>query len=213
MSARILLIDDHQIVRDGLRSLLREQVDLELVGNAYDSETGWQAVEELHPDLIVMDLDVPGEGGTALTARVHAKFPEIRILILTGSIESRRPQAALAAGAQGYVLKGNGFTVLLDAIRTVLAGRTYLCPDTSAIMMEQIQRPNGTWLADGALSARETEVLKQIANGYSTKEIAFNLSISPKTIDSHRASLMTKLNLTSIAELTKYAIRQGLTRL
>jgi len=213
MPARILLIDDHQIIRDGLRLLLHNQADLELVGNAFDSESGWQAVEELRPDLIVMDLDVPGEGGAALTARVRAMHPEIKVVVLTGSTEARHPQAALAAGANGYVLKSNGFVVLLEAIRTVLTGKTYLCPEVSTIVVEQLQRPNGTWLSDRALSAREIEVLKQIANGSTTKEIAFNLGLSPKTIETHRGNLMTKLNAKSIAELTKFAVREGLTKL
>lgn len=213
MAARLLLIDDHQIIRDGLRVLLQDQADLALVGNAYDGETGWQLVEELRPDLIVMDLDLPGEGGAALTARIRAKYPEIKVVVLTGSTESRRPQAALAAGANGYVMKGNGFTVLLTAIRTVLAGQTYLCPEVSTIVVQQLQRPNGTWLPDGALSPREVEVLTQIANGRSTKEIAFALSISPKTVETHRSGVMTKLGIQNVAELTKYAIRAGLTRL
>jgi len=136
MPARILLIDDHQIIRDGLRLLFRSQADLELVGNAFDSETGWQTVEEMRPDLVVMDLDVPGEGGAALTARIRAKYPEIKVVVLTGSTEARHPEAALAAGANGYVLKGNGFNVLLEAIRTVLAGKTYLCPEVSTIVVE-----------------------------------------------------------------------------
>ena len=213
MTSRILLIDDHQIIRDGLRLLLLNQPDLKLVGNAFNSETGWQTVEEVQPHLIVMDLDVPGEGGAALTARIRAKYPEIKVVVLTGSTEARNPQAALAAGANGYVLKSNGFTVLLEAIRTVLAGKTYLCPEVSTIVVEQMQRPNGTWLSDGALSSREIEVLKEISNGSSTKEIAFKLGLSPKTVETHRGNLMTKLNAKSIAELTKIAIREGLTKL
>jgi len=213
MPARILLIDDHQIIRDGLRLLLHNQADLELVGNAFDSETGWQMVEEMRPNLIVMDLDMPGEGGASLTARIRAKYPEIKVVVLTGSTEARHPEAALAAGANGYVLKGNGVNVLLEAIRTVLAGKTYLCPEVSTIVVEQMHRPNKTWLADGALTTREVEVLKQIANGSSTKEIAFNLTISAKTVETHRSNLMTKLNVKSIAELTKFAVREGLTKL
>ena len=207
MPARILLIDDHQIIRDGLRLLLRDQADLELVGNAYNSETGWQAVEEMRPDLIVMDLDVPGEGGAALTARVHAKYPAIKVVVLTGSIESRHPQVALAAGANGYVLKANGFTVLLEAIRAVLLGKTYLCPEVSTIVVQQIQRRDGTWLPDGVLSTRETEVLRQIANGQSTKEIAFTLGLSAKTIETHREKIKGKLDLKNSAELNRRAVQ------
>lgn len=214
MRSRILLIDDHQIIRDGLRVLLHDQDQLELVGNAYDSDTGWQLVEELKPDLVVMDLNVPGEGGVALTSRILGAHPACKILVLTGHTEPRYVQAALGAGAHAYVAKGNGFAVLLQAIRTVLSGKTYLCPEVSAIVVQQMQRKfNGTRLADGALSSREIEVLKQIADGFSTKEVAFNLGVSAKTIETHRVNLMSKLGVDSVAELTKYAVREGLTTL
>ena len=193
--------------------LLRDQPEFELVGNAYDSESGWLAVEEMRPDLVVMDLDMPGEGGASLTERIHKTFPELKIVVLTGLTESCHVQAALAAGANGYVLKGNGFLILLDAITSVLAGKTFLCPEVSEIMVHQLRRLNGTWLPNGVLSAREIEVLRLIADGFSTKEIAFKLSISAKTIEAHRSNLMTKLNVKSVAELTKYAVREGLTKL
>jgi DNA-binding NarL/FixJ family response regulator len=213
MPSRILLIDDHQIIRDGLRLLLHGQTSLKLVGNAYDSETGWQAIETLQPDLVVMDLGVPGEGGSALTARIREKHPGMKVVVLTGCSDPKKVQAALAAGADGYVLKGYGFIVLLDAINTVLAGKTYLCPEVSAIVVQQMRRSGATGQAEGALSEREIDVLKQIADGRTTKEIAFNLSISAKTIETHRANLMAKLKVNSVAELTKYAVREGLTTL
>lgn len=212
--ARILLIDDHQIIRDGLRLLLDGQADLELVGNAYNSETGWQAIQELKPDLVVMDLNVPGEGGIALTKRVHDACPHVRVVVLTGHAESQHVQAALGAGAMGYVLKSNGFGELLQAIRTVLSGNTFLCPEVASIVVRHIQRSAKGAQSNGVvLSARESEVLRQLADGCSTKEIAFNLGVSAKTIETHRMHLMSKLGMHSVAELTKYAIREGLSQL
>jgi DNA-binding NarL/FixJ family response regulator len=212
--ARIVLIDDHQIIRDGLRLLLHGQTDFELAGNAYDTETGWELVQEVQPHLVVMDMNIPSEGGAALAACIREKFPETKILVLTAHTEPRYVQAALAAGANGYVAKVNGFLILIEAMRRVLAGRTYLCPEVSAVVVDQMQQRFGrSRLKNGLLSSRETEVLKQIAEGYSTKEIAFNLGVSGKTIETHRQNLMAKLEVDSVAELTKIAIREGLTTL
>ncbi len=214
MTARILLIDDHQIMRDGLRLLLREQPDLELVGSAFDSDAGWQAVVDLAPDLIVMDLDIPGEGGIALTARIRATHPDIKIVILTGHAEPQYIEAALQAGAEGYILKANGGADLLQALRSVLAGRNFLSQEVSHIVVNELRRHFDPPQKRGsALSTRESEVLKQIADGYSTKEIAFALGVSTKTIESHRMNLMEKLQINNVAELTKYALREGLTTL
>ena len=214
MAARILLIDDHQIMREGLQLLLRDQPDLKVVGSAFDSDAGWRAVVDLTPDLVIMDLDVPGEGGASLTARIRGDYPEIKIVVLTGHIETQYLETALQAGADGYVLKANGCTDLLHALRTVLSGKKYLCPEASTILVHDLQRrhdppKNGVLV----LSTRELEVLKQIADGYSTKEIAFTLGISGKTVESHRMNLMAKLGVDSVAELTKYALREGLTEL
>jgi DNA-binding NarL/FixJ family response regulator len=212
--ARIVLIDDHQIIRDGLRLLLHGQADFELAGNAYDTETGWELVQEVRPQLVVMDMNVPSEGGAALTACIREKFPETKILVLTAHTEARHVQAALAAGANGYVAKLNGFLILIEAMRTVMEGKTYLCPEVSAVVVDQMQRRfGGSRLKGGLLSAREVDVLKQIADGYSTKEIAFNLGVSTKTIETHRQNLMAKLEVDSVAELTKFAIREGLSTL
>lgn len=212
MPIRTLIIDDHQIMRDGLRLLLHGRPEFELVGSAYDTESGWQAVVDLKPDLVLMDLDVPGEGGLALTARVRASYPRTKVLVLTGHHEIRNVQAALDAGANGYVLKANGAALLTQAMTEVAAGRTYLCPDVSALILRHMQKglPGA---AAAALSAREVQVLEQIANGNSTKEIAANIGISAKTVETHRANLMNKLKVNSVAELTKYAVREGLTKL
>lgn len=214
MAARILLVDDHQIMREGVRLLLRDQAEFELVGNAFNSDGGWNAVVDLAPDLVIMDLDVPGEGGAALTARIRARYPEIKIVVLTGHAEPKYVEAALRAGADGFVLKNNGAAELLLAMRTVLSGRNYLCAEISTVVVHELQRQVDLRRDAGlALSPREMEVLKQIADGYSTKEIAFTLGVSGKTVETHRTNLMTKLGVNSVAELTKYALREGLTTL
>ena len=214
MPARILLVDDHQIMREGLRLLLRDQADLELVGNAFDCEAGWRAVEELMPDLVIMDLDVPEEGGAALTARIRAAYPEIKVVVLTGHAEPHYVEAALRAGADGYVLKTGGCGDLVLALRTVLSGKNYLCAEVSTVVVQELHRQMDSRKNEAqALTARELQVLKQIADGASTKEIAFTLGVSGKTIETHRVNLMTKLNITSVAGLTKYALREGLTTL
>lgn len=214
MAHRILLIDDHQIIRDGLNLLLRGQSDLELTGSAFTSEAGWEAVQRLQPDLVIMDLNVPTEGGLALTERIGAEYPAIKVVILSGYLDPAQVEAAMAAGAAGYVLKGHGFLVLVDAIRTALAGKTYLCPDVSTVLVRRIQQSSRGVQSGGVmLSVRETQVLKQLADGATTKEIAYKLGLSTKTVETHRVNVMSKLGLKSIAELTKYAVREGLTKL
>lgn len=214
MPRRIFLIDDHQLIRDGIRLLLHGHSKYTLVGSAYDTESGWREIQELEPHLVLMDLDVPGEGGVALTARIRAQYPEMKVLVITAHSAVGFVQAALDAGAHGCVLKGNGFNVLLDAIGTVLSGGIYLCPEASSIVVRQMQvqarhgRPGST-----GLSERETQVLSQIADGFSTKEIAANLGVSVKTVETHRTNLMSKLSVQSVAELTKYAVREGLSSL
>ena len=212
MSARILLVDDHQMMRDGLRMLLCADPGLEIVGDAADSESAWQAVNSLRPDLVVMDIDMPGAGGIALTRRLREAFPEIKVVILTAHTEEQFVSAALRAGACGYLLKNNAGAELLTAVRAALAGQVFLCPESSTIVVREYQRQLGS-TDSGALSGREIEILKLIADGQNTKEIAFALQVSPKTIETHRINIMAKLGVDSVAKLTKYAVREGLTTL
>jgi len=197
-----------------LRLLLRDQPDFELAGTAFDGDAGWSAVVALRPDLVVMDLDIPGGGGAALTARIRAQYPAIKVVVLTGHGEQQHVGAALRAGADGYVLKAGGGAELLHAMRTVLSGKNYLCAEVSTVVVRELQRPVDPQAKTApVLSAREIEVLKLIADGHSTKEIAFTLGVSGKTVESHRVNLMAKLHLDSVAALTKYALREGLTKL
>ena len=212
--ARILLVDDHQIMRDGLRLLLRENPGFEVVGDAFDTEAAWRAVNELKPDLIILDLELPGAGGMALALRLQQNFPDIKVVILTGHTEPQFVNEALRAGVQGYVSKMNASSQLIAALQAVLAGHVYLCPEASTLVVREYRRhidTNGGTAV--ALSVRELDVLKRIAEGQTTKEIAFALSVSTKTVETHRLHLLAKLGVKSVAELTKYAVREGLTTL
>lgn len=206
-TAKILIVDDHQIVRDGLRLLLAAHKEWEVSG-VFDAAAAWRVLETDRPNLLLVDLDLPGENGVSLTSRVRRAYPEVRVLVLTGAGEPHQLRAALAAGAHGLLRKGDASEQLVSAIRTVLAGETYLSPQAR----EQIVANLGHALRS-ALTPRETEVLARVADGQSTKEIAFELGCSVKTIETHRANLMSKLGINNVASLTKYALRQGLTSL
>lgn len=206
---RILLVDDHPLLRAGLRECLGlHSARFAVVGESGDSESAWQEASRLEPDLIVMDLELPGEGGLALTRRIHAALPLSKIMILTAHDDGRKINSALEAGAVGYVLKSCSSEELITAIEAVLVGQIYLSPAASTVIVRDYQRQ----LQGGSelLSPRELEMLKQIANGQTTKEIAFALKISPKTVETHRLNLMAKLQISTVAGLTKYAIREGL---
>ncbi len=209
---RILLVDDHPLLRTGLReSLGLHSSRFEIVGESGDSESAWQAVARLEPDLIVMDLELPGEGGLSLTRRIRAAFPLSKVIILTAHDDGRKINSALEAGAVGYVLKSCSSEELITAIEAVLVGQIYLSPAASTVIVHDYQRQLTS--AGELLSPRELEMLKQIANGQTTKEIAFALNVSPKTVETHRLNLMAKLQISTVAGLTKYAIREGLVTL
>lgn len=214
MSTRILLVDDHQIVRDGLRLLLQEQSDFKVVGDVANSTAASQAVETLKPDIIITDVEMPGLNGIDLVRAVHALHPEVKIIILTAHTEAHFVNEALQSGVSGYMLKVNAAKELIDALRAVLSGRVYLCPEVSTVVVREYQRQmNAPSCGMQALSEREREVLTHIANGLSTKEIASVLNLSVKTIETHRLHIMAKLKVNSVAELTKHAIREGLAAL
>lgn len=215
MSTTILLADDHRIFRDGLRPLLAAENDLEVVAEAEDGLEALRLACELRPDIAVLDISMPGLNGIEVCRRLAAEAPPVRPIILSMHNDRRFVLEALRAGARGYLLKETGFTELLEAVRAVCAGQIHLC----AAVGEQVIRDYIN-LADAdessvfsVLSAREREVLQMLAEGLATKEIAGRLNLSGKTVESHRKAVMDKLNLRSIAELTKYAIREGLTPL
>lgn len=215
MPIRVLLADDHRIFRDGLRPLIAAHDDLEVVGEADDGLTAIELCRELAPDVAVLDISMPGLNGIEVTRRAVADRPELKVIILSMHSDRRFVLEALRAGARGYVLKDAGFRELLAGVLAVADGHLHLSGEVS----EQVVR-DYVKLADAdqgsafsILSAREREVLQLLAEGLSTKEIAGRLNLSAKTVESHRKAVMDKLEIRSIAELTKYAIREGLTRL
>lgn len=215
MSLRILLADDHAIFRAGLRPLLAAQPDLAVVAEAENGLRALELARELRPDIAVLDITMPGLNGLEVTRHLAQEAPAVRVIILSMHSDRRYVLEALRAGARGYLLKEGGFEELLVAVRAVADGRIHL----GAAVGEQVIRDYVQLARDdeggafAVLSGREREVLQLLAEGLATKEIADRLVLSVKTVESHRKAVMDKLEIHSIAELTKYAIREGLTPL
>jgi len=212
---RILLADDHRIVREGLRSLLERQPEVEVVAEADDGDRALELAGETRPDVILMDVAMPGLNGVEATRRLRESSPGSRVVALSMHSDRRFVMGMLRAGAAGYLLKDSAFEELADAIRAVAAGQTYLSPRIAEIVVRTAVRqgdePKPGLLV--ALTRREREVLQLVAEGRSTKEIGGLLRVSVKTIETHRKRIMEKLHLRTVAELTKFAIREGLTSL
>jgi DNA-binding NarL/FixJ family response regulator len=213
VNIKVLLVEDHKIVREGIRFFLENQPDIDVVAEADNGETALQLSSELHPDVALMDLNMPVLNGIDTTRRISSEYPETRVLILSMHSEKQYLMEALRAGAKGFILKSSiSAKELVQAIRKVAAGENYFSPFVlESILADYIklntEEPPSCF---SLISPREREILQLIAEGKNTKEIAFSLKVSPKTIDSHRQNIMKKLKLCSIAELTKFAIRQGL---
>ena len=214
MSIRIVLADDHQIVRDGLRALLGMNPQLEVVAEASDGTMALQLVEKHRPDLVIMDISMPGTNGIEAAQKIHKQSPKTRIIALSMHEDRRIVADMLRAGAAGYLLKDCASEELSLAIRTVMQGKTYLSPSVSRTIAEDfVQGATTERSARAILTERELEVLQRLAEGKSTKEIAFELGVSVKTVETHRARISEKTGISSIAELTKYALREGITSL
>jgi DNA-binding NarL/FixJ family response regulator len=215
MAIRVLLADDHHIIRQGLKSLLEEKAGMEVVAEADDGRAAVELAASLKPDIIVMDVGMPNLNGAEATRRILADDPEAKVVALSMHTDRRFVGNMLEAGAQGYLVKDCAFEELAEAIKTVLSGRTYLSPKIAAVVVDAYVRKPGPaeGVAGEELTEREREVLQLIAEGRSTKETALALHVSVKTIETHRRNIMQKLKVHSIAELTKYAVRSGLTTL
>jgi len=215
VGVRIILVDDHGIIRQGLRSLLERQPDIEVVGEADDGRSAIELVRELQPDIVITDVTMPNLNGADTTRQITRLFPQVKVIGLSGHSNNSFIIEMLKAGASAYVLKQCLFDELLEAIQVVHQGGRYLGPEvTGAVVSNYIQllsESNDSPL--GTLSEREREVLQLIAEGKSTKQIAIDLHVSTKAIESNRRKIMEKLNSHSIAELVKYAIAGGLTSL
>ncbi|MGD1074541.1 MAG: response regulator transcription factor [Thermodesulfovibrionales bacterium] len=215
MNAKVLLADDHKIVRDGLRTLLEKHPGIEVVGESEDGRETVQLVKKLSPQIVIMDIAMRELNGIEATRQIIAEHPDIKVIALSMHSDRRFVSEMLKAGAAAYLLKDCAFEELESAIRTVMKNKTYLSPAIAGVIIENYIRsaPKSDPSVFSLLSDREREVLQLMAEGKTTKEIASHLVVSAKTVETHRMNIMTKLDIHSIAELTKYAIREGLTSL
>jgi two-component system response regulator NreC len=216
MSTRIVLADDHRILREGLRSLLAQQPGMVVVGEAADGEMAIALALELRPDLVIMDVVMPGVDGVAATRRIRAECPQTKVIALSMHSDRRFVSEMVRAGAMGYLVKDSAFEELSQAVKTVMANRPYLSSAITGTLVEDFVRQTTT--QDRAplsplklLTVREQEVLRLLTDGKRVKEVAHDLSISAKTVESHRQNIMDKLEIHSTIELTRYALREGLT--
>ena len=212
---RVLLAEDHQIVREGLRRLVAGEPDMEVAGEAADGRAALREAERTKPDVVIMDLSMPALNGIEATRQIAGRPGAPRVICLSMHNEQKMVSAMLQAGAAGYLLKSCASRELAEAIRTVASGKTYHSPDVAGQVVDAFVRtrlaPKGSVF--GQLTDREREIVQLIAEGPSAKEIAARLSISQKTVLAHRLHVLKKLSLHSDAELTRYALKQGLTEL
>lgn len=213
MNIKVLLADDHQILRAGLKSLLESEGNIEVIAEADNGRETIALVKKLTPDVIVMDVAMPDMNGVDATRKLTQLEPKVKVLALSGHSDGVYVKGMLEAGAKGYLLKDAASEELILAINTVAKGRIYVSPSvTDTLVGDYLQRVKGEIGPDSkVLSPREREVLQLVAEGKSTVQIASLLHLSDRTIETHRKRIMDKLSMRSIAQLTKYAIREGLT--
>jgi DNA-binding NarL/FixJ family response regulator len=208
---RVLLVDDHPVMRAGVAALFGAEHDLELIGQAEDGLQGVSMAGELQPDVVIMDVALPGLDGAAATKQIKGTQPELPVLALSAHEEPDFARRLLAAGANGYALKRSACDELVRAVRLVAAGNTYVDPSLADALVERSERrrsPAGG-MPTVTLSDREAEVIRLIAQGHTSKEMAMALSLSPRTLETYKARAMSKLNLRSRADLFRYAMRAG----
>ena len=215
MNTRILLADDHVIVRQGLRLLIEKVPGLEVVAEAGNGREALQLTRKLSPDLVIMDISMPDLNGIEATRQICSELEGVKVLALSMHSDEQLVIAALNAGASGYLLKNSAAKELVRAIRTVLTDETYLGPRATTIVVKELlrQAPNQRHLPSSPLTPREIEVLQLITEGKTSKEIASDLHISTKAVEATRHRIMKKLDIHTVANLTKYAIRHGITSL
>lgn len=212
---RILLADDHQVFRHGLKTALDQEPDLEVTAEAENGEQAIDIAAEMKPDVVVMDIHMPGMGGAQAARAITAAHASVKVLALSMYSDEAYVMEMLEAGASGYLLKNCSFEELTTAIRKVAQGKSFLSPEIAGLVMELAvdQRKNGAKAAAPKLTPREAEVTSLVALGHTNLEIADKLCISKATVETHRRQIMRKLQLNSLADLIKFAVREGLTTL
>lgn len=212
MTRTVLLADDHEIVREGLRSMLQTQEDIRVIGEAENGRQILKMIRQNKPDLVIMDIAMPDLNGIDATKAVREEFSDVRVIALSMHSDKRFVLGMLKAGASGYLLKECAFQELITAVRSVLSGGVYISPKIAFhLVSDYVQMAEDSSSLIEVLSGREREVLQLIAEGKTTKEIAGSLNISIKTVETRRKGIMDKLEMRSIADLVKFAIREGLT--
>jgi len=213
MSLKVLLADDHKIMREGLRSLIENQTGMTVVAESDNGRTAIRMTRKMKPDVIVMDINMPDMNGITATRQIVAEFPDVKIIAFSMHSDRQFVVEMLKAGVSGYLLKDSAFEELANAIRTVANNRNYLCTEVAKTILEDYKKNLLATESSAAmiLTGREREVLQLLSEGRTTRQIAQQLHVSVKTAETHRRNIMKKLDLNSIAELTKFAIRQGLT--
>ena len=210
--ARVLLVDDHVVVRQGLKALFADEGDIEVIGEASNGREALDFLAELEPDVVLMDISMPGLNGIEATRQIQQRHPGVKVVVLSMHANEEYVFQVLQAGASGYVLKQSDSLEVLSAIRAAVVGGSFLSPPISRTVIDDYLRraqARGRGSDDELLTSREREVLQLLAEGKSNRDIADELSISIKTVETHRANMMTKLGLSSKTELVKYALRKG----
>ena len=207
---RVLLVDDHALVRAGMRSLLQDLPDVEVVAEAGDGAEALAAAERERPDVVLMDIAMKGMNGLEAAARLREGLPGVKVIILSMHTSEEYVLLALRAGAAAYLIKDSATSELELALKCVMRGETYLSPAISRQVVDGYVQRVGASAGPEPLTPRQREVLKRIAEGRSTKEIAFELSLSVKTVETHRAQIMERLGIRDVAGLVRYAMRAGL---
>ncbi|OGO22470.1 MAG: DNA-binding response regulator [Chloroflexi bacterium RBG_16_50_9] len=213
---RVLVVDDHTIVRDGICALLALAGDIEVVGEAANGSEALNKVKELSPDVVLMDIAMPIMGGLEATRRIHKEFPKTKVLVLTQYDDKEYVFPVIESGASGFISKAGASSELVSGIRAVYQGDSYLSPSVARLMVENYQHTAGERSKQDTynqLTERERDVLKLLAEGYSTQEIANMLVVTPKTVEGHKTNLMAKLDIHNRIDLVKYALRKGIIRI
>jgi len=214
MSIKIILADDHALIRSGLRTLLVNELGMEVVGEAGNGEEAIRLTRQLVPDIVIMDITMPGLDGIEATRQIVTEMPSVRVIALSMHANKLFVEDIFKAGASGYLLKACASLELEAAIQTVLKGEVYICTKIAGVVVGARENPDSTTPSSlNLLTAKECEVLRLVVSGKSTKEIAQLLDKSPQTVDASRRQIMQKLGIENLADLVKYAIREGLTTL